>query len=152
MPDSLNISNFAFNKENAESPQVTENRMWQQFLLRNNVGRFNLEHRFRLEQRWLTSESGSQYLNRFRLMLRATIPLNKVKIEKNILFLSLYNEIFINLSDNPFDRNRIYGAIGYQFLPGLNIQLGYLVQSVNQTSRHFIQTGVSYNLDFRQGD
>ena len=145
------ISNFAFNKEMGEGPQMTENRLWQQFLLRNNVGRFHLEHRFRLEQRWLNSESNSQYLNRFRFMLRATIPLNKKKIEKNTLFLTFYDELFVNFSDNPFDRNRLYGAIGYQFIPNLNIQLGFLVQSTNQETRQLLQAGISYNIDFRQG-
>jgi len=41
-----------------------EFRMWEQFVLTNNIGRIKLEHRYRIEQRF-TSFAG--YRNRFRL-------------------------------------------------------------------------------------
>ncbi len=144
------VPNFAFDKENLKGVQVSENRTWQQFLMRNNLGRVNFEHRYRLEQRWLQSNNGDKYLNRIRYLLRLTVPLNKKVIEKQTVFLTFYDELFIHFSSTPFDRNRLYGAIGYQFLPNLNIQLGYLTQTVNTTTKYYLQTAVFYNVDLRK--
>ena len=38
----------------------------------------------------------------------------------------MYDEIFLNISNSPFNQNRLYGAIGYQINDNTNIQLGYL--------------------------
>jgi hypothetical protein len=77
------------------------------------------------------------------------IPINKKVIEKNTVFLSLYNEVFLHLSPTPFDRNRLYGALGYQFTPNLGVQLGYLAQTVSATTKNYLQAAVVYNLDLR---
>ncbi len=144
------VPNFAFDKEQLPGVQVSENRLWQQFLMKNNLGSVNFEHRYRLEQRWLQTNTGDKYLNRIRYLLRVTVPLNKKTVEKNTLFLTFYDELFIHFSNTPFDRNRLYGAIGYQFLPNLNIQLGYLAQTVSITTKHYLQAAVFYNLDLRK--
>lgn len=144
------ITNYAFDKEQLSGVLVSENRIWQQFLVRNNIGRCWFEHRYRLEQRWMQSNNNNRYLNRIRYLLRVTVPLNKKEIEKNTFFLSFYDEVFIHFSSTPFDRNRLYGAIGYQFMPNANIQLGYLAQTVNITTKHYLQAAVFYNIDFRK--
>lgn len=144
------VTNYAFDKELVSGVQVTENRTWQQFLIRNNLGRCLFEHRYRLEQRWIQSNNNNRYLDRIRYLLRVTVPLNKKEIEKNTLFLSFYDELFIHFTPVPFDRNRIYGAIGYQFMTNANVQLGYLAQTVNTTTRQFLQASVFYNIDFRK--
>lgn len=149
------VGNYAFDKEQLSGVQISENRIWQQFFMRNNIGRCLFEHRYRLEQRWMQSKYNNRYLNRIRYLLRVTVPLNKKEIEKNTLFLSFYDEIFIHFSSTPFsstpfDRNRLYGAIGYQFLPNANIQVGYLAQTVNTITKQYVQAAIFYNLDFRQ--
>ena len=73
-------------------------------------------------------------------------------MEKKALFLSFYDEIFIHFSSTPFDRNRLYGAVGYQFLPNANIQAGYLAQTVNIKTKHYLQAGINYTLDLRMKD
>lgn len=103
---------------------VTENRMWEQFILRNSIGKIKIRHRYRLEQRWVKNGNNTSYNNRARYMLSLKIPLSKNKDFP--LFLSIYDEIFINISDAPFNQNRLYGAIGYQMNDNANIQLGYL--------------------------
>ena len=144
------VSNFHFDKEQVSGIQVSENRMWQQFLMKNILGRVNFEHRYRLEQRWLQTTSGDKYLNRIRYLLRVTVPLNKKQMEKHTVFLTFYDELFIHFSNTPFDRNRLYGAIGFQFLPNLNIQLGYLAQTVNITTKHYLQAAVFCNVGLRK--
>lgn len=144
------ITNYAFDKELLSGVQVFENRIWQQFIMRNSLGRCLFEHRYRLEQRWIQTANNDRYLDRVRYFLRFTIPINKKEIEKNTWSLSFYDELFINISSAPFDRNRLYGAISYHFSPALNIQLGYLAQTVNTTTKHHLQAAVFYTIDFRQ--
>lgn len=146
------ITNYLFDNEFIQSPIVIENRLWQQVIMRNNIGRCFFEHRYRLEQRWVKSNISNRYLNRIRYLLRLTVPLNKKEIEKKALFLSFYDEVFINFSPNPFDRNRLYGALGYQFLPNANIQLGYMAQTLNVTTKSYLQLSVFYNIDFRKDE
>jgi hypothetical protein len=57
-------------------------------------------------------------------MLSVKLPISKN--EESPLFISLYDEIFLNISDNPFDQNRLFAALGYQVNKQMNIQLGYL--------------------------
>ena len=144
------VTNFAFNDERFENPTVNENRIWQQLLMKNSIGRFYFEHRYRVEQRWLKSQNNNSYRDRIRYLLRMNIPLNKKTIENQTIFLSFYDELFINITTNPFDRNRLFGAVGYQFANGLNIQLGYMAQTVNITTKHYFQTGVNYTFDLRK--
>lgn len=145
-----NVLNFHFDKEQIPGIQVSENRIWQQFLMKNNLGRVNFEHRYRLEQRWLQTNTDDKYLNRIRYLIRATIPLNKKTVEKHTLFVTFYEELFIHFSSVPFDRNRFYGAMGYQFLENANIQIGYLAQTVNITTKQYLQAVVIYNIDLRK--
>ncbi len=144
------ITNHAFEKEQLPGIQVFENRIWQQFLMRNNIGRCIFEHRYRIEQRWIQSNNNNRYLDRVRYLIRVTVPLNKKEVEKKTLFLSFYDEVFIHFSPTPFDRNRLYGAIGYQFLPNANIQLGYLAQTVNNTTKQYLQAAFFYNIDLQK--
>jgi len=117
--------------------------------MRNTIDRCSFEHRYRLEQRWLQSADGSRYLNRIRYLLRMNIPLNTKEIEQGTLFLSFYDELFVHISDTPFDRNRLYGAIGYQIMPNANIQLGFMAQTVGAITKNYLQIAGFYNIDFR---
>ena len=103
---------------------ITENRIWEQFILRNSINRIKIRHRYRLEQRWVKAGDITTYKNRARYMLSVKLPISKN--EESPLFISLYDEIFLNISDNPFDQNRLFAALGYQVNKQMNIQLGYL--------------------------
>ena len=117
---------------------VTENRVWEQFILRNSIGSIKIRHRYRLEQRWVKNGNNTSYKNRARYMLSFKIP--KSKKEDFPLFLSVYDEIFINISDEPFNQNRLYTALGYQFNTKANVQLGYL-------KHHNTAAGIIQNLN-----
>ena len=84
-----------FNDGWNESMSV-ENRIWQQFILRNKVGNISIRHRYRLEQRWIkkvdviqvsnnTTESELTYLykNRARYMISVKLPLSKKEVGSN---------------------------------------------------------------------
>jgi len=141
------IPSYKFESEQS-APEVTEHRIFEQLILKNSIGKMNLEHRYRIEQRWVSGD----YRNRFRYRLMATYPLNKPKIQEGAFFLALYDEVFINAEFSFFDRNRLYGAMGYQFMDNAGVQVGLLRQTVNSFSKLYLQFALVYNLDFTGGE
>ncbi len=138
------ISSYVFESEQ-KPPEVEEHRIWQQFILTNKIGRVKFEHRYRAEQRWVNRN----FLTRYRYRLMLFIPINKPKMEKGSLFLGLYDEVFVNGKQVFFDRNRLYGAVGYQLNKTANIQVGMLHQQVNDFGKWYLQFALVYNPDFR---
>ncbi len=139
------IPSYVYDSEQS-APETEEHRIWQQFILTNKIGRVKFEHRYRIEQRWV----GQDYRNRFRYRLMLFIPLNRPKIEKGSLFIGLYNEVFVNAKKTFFDRNRLYGALGYQFSKSTGVQLGMMHQQVNDFGKWYLQFAVVFNTDLRK--
>ena len=138
------IPSYAFESEQ-KKPESTEHRIWQQFISTSKLGRVKLEHRYRIEQRWVNSD----YRNRLRYRLMLFLPLNRPNIEKGSLFLGLYDEIFLNTKETFFDRNRLYGALGYQIRENIGVQAGILHQQVNDFGKWNFQFALVFNTDFR---
>ena len=139
------ISSYVFESEQ-QSPEFTEHRVWQQFILNNKIGRVKFEHRYRVEQRWINQD----YRNRLRYRMMVFVPLNKPTIEKGTLFLGIYDEIFLNTKNNFFDRNRLYGALGYQINKFTNVQAGMLHQQLTNFGKWYLQFAIFFNTDFRK--
>ena len=78
------------------------------------------------------------------------VPLNKPVIEKGTLFLGFYDEIFINIKESFFDRNRLYGALGYQINKDISIQTGILHQQLSNSGTWYLQFALFFNTDFRK--
>jgi len=125
-----------------------ESRIYQEALLPQKIGeRFYLMHRFRFEQRFVENQN---FRTRWRYNLFITLPLNKTELKKGAIYLSVYNEIFINGERNIgngnsveiFDRNRTYGAIGYSISDNLKLQIGYMKQTTDNWSKGQIQLSV----------
>ncbi len=125
-------------------PESEEHRIWQQLILINHLGRVKFEHRYRVEQRFVNKD----YRNRLRYRLMVFVPINKPKIEVNTFFIGIYDEIFLNTKQTYFDRNRLYGALGYQLNKTTAFQVGYLHQQVNDFGKHHLQFAVIFNPDF----
>ena len=135
---------------------ITENRIWEQFILKNVINRVKIRHRYRLEQRWIKkvdviqisnntslSEFSTSYKNRARYMLSVKFPISKN--EESPLFVSLYDEIFLNISDSPFDQNRLFAALGYQINKQMNFQVGYLRHRSGGLNLNRLQLAVFLN-------
>ena len=126
----------SYNYKSAQkAPESKEHRIFQQLIVTNQFNRVKLEHRYRLEQRWVNSD----FRNRVRYRLMAFIPLNDKVIQKGTFFLGLYDEIFIKMEDSFFDRNRLYGAIGYQAHEMVQLQMGYLRQTITDYGKNYFQ-------------
>ena len=110
---------------------VNEHRVFQQFITKQSLWKVKLSHRYRFEQRFVESD----FKMRFRYFLGLNIPLQYKEGGKNPLYLSAYNEIFLNTESSIFDRNRVYGGLGYKFSDQLKLELGYMNQFFETSSR-----------------
>ena len=114
-----------------EKVAVNEHRIFQQFITRQRTGRVHLQHRYRFEQRWVESD----FRLRFRYFLSLNVPLNQKELLDRTIYLSAYNEIFLNSEGTIFDRNRLYGGIGYKLNRLVRFELGYMNQFLENGSR-----------------
>ena len=112
-----------------EKVQVNEHRIYQQVITKQNFKNLSIQHRYRFEQRFVEDD----FKLRFRYFLGINVPFSKK--ETNRSYLSAYNEIFLNTESPIFDRNRLYGGIGYKINDSVKIELGYMNQFFETTSR-----------------
>jgi hypothetical protein len=151
-----------------------EHRIWEQFTQTSTIGRVSLQHRYRLEQRFLENyvKSGSDYIrsgtlfrNRIRYRALAYIPLNNSSMTDKTLFMNVNNEVFLGfgqgIGTNILDQNRLQIALGWKFNSKCMIQVGYFNQYVVKNAKvsalnsvidqaennHTITIGLTYNFD-----
>ncbi|MEL0455137.1 DUF2490 domain-containing protein [Flavobacteriaceae bacterium SZ-1-7] len=117
--------NYIGNTNNKIS--INEHRIFQQFTLKQNIGSVKLNHRYRFEQRFVTSD----FKMRFRYFLSLNIPFK----ENSPFYFSAYNEIFLNTESAKFDRNRLYGGLGFQVNENLKLEVGYMNQFFETSGR-----------------
>lgn len=127
-----------------EKSENIENRIFQQFITKQKFGRFNVQHRYRLEERFLQDD----FRMRFRYLLGLNIPINNKEMLPKTLYVSAYNEIFLNLDSPVFDRNRVYGALGFIINKNMRIEAGYMNQLQENKNRGQIQIGFYNNIPF----
>ncbi|KAA9327618.1 DUF2490 domain-containing protein [Hymenobacter busanensis] len=111
-------------------PLNVEKRLWGQVVLSQQTSRLKLEHRYRVEQRWFRyrADTSSTRL-RLRYRLNAFLPLNHKTIGPKTVFLSVYDELFLNPNGPVFERNRVYGGVGYQATTHVALQVGWVHQA-----------------------
>ncbi|MCW3074404.1 MAG: hypothetical protein JWP69_1473 [Flaviaesturariibacter sp.] len=122
--------------------ETQEHRVFQQFITRQQFGRLYLQHRYRIEERFIEDD----FKVRFRYFLAANVPLTKKTMEAGALYLSAYNEIFINDRSPVYDRDRIYGALGYAINKDLRVELGAMSQLLENRKRTQFQVVLFNNL------
>jgi hypothetical protein len=124
---------------------LREYRPFQQALFRHSSGRLQFIHRLRLEQRFVSDT----YSDRFRYFLSLNYLVNKNTFEKNTFYLSAYNEVFLqSRKASLFDRNRIYGALGWVPKKGLRAELGYMIQMLATGSRQQLMLVLFQQMNF----
>jgi hypothetical protein len=122
---------------NIEGQITSEHRIWQQLVLRQSTKQVAVEHRYRLEQRFIENFTSGKHNfdNRLRYRVQLSLSLNFISVRLNNFSLVAYNELFLNLgrkvSGQIFDRNRLYGAVSYKVSPAVTVQTGYLHQVIS---------------------
>ena len=117
---------------------VTERRVWEQAVVSHAIGRLDLSHRYRLEQRFRGRRDDPdidhidywERSGRFRYQLKGTMPLSGDDVEPGEAYLSASNEIFIgigrNVQYNIFDQNRATFSVGYRVTRNWRTEVGFL--------------------------
>jgi hypothetical protein len=143
-----NITSGTFGSSNDTS---RENRTYLEALLPQSLGqRLRLRHRFRYEQRWVDNQD---FRTRFRYGLFADIPVNGTSMETDAIYIALYSELFINRERDIgtavpvelFDRNRLYGGVGYVISDRLKVQGGYMRQATDSLSKDQLQFSLHHS-------
>jgi hypothetical protein len=145
-----------------------EHRIWQQAFYKHTIGRFKLDHRIRVEERYLqvhSKASDGQIIDdgysdkrmRYRYRFMARVPLTKPSIDAKTLFASAYDEVFLSrgkaVAMRQPDQNRIFAGLGYQFTKDFSLQGGCLYQlnikatGLKQENNVGFQILLGYNID-----
>lgn len=151
-PTTLNWEHFA-----------VENRIYQQVLLTNKLGKIGMLQRIRNEQRWIEKITNDQFTgaykfsNRFRYLLAFNIPIFK---HPQYPSLSLSDELMIQFGKeivyNTFDQNRLFMGIRQPLSKTLNFDFGYMLSYQQKTSGyqydriHTLRCFFYYAPDFRK--
>jgi hypothetical protein len=138
----IHSQNYAAN--NVDKIKMDEHRIFQQFITKQVFDRCNIVHRYRIEERFINEDIKV----RCRYFVGVNVPINKKMLDKNVWYLSMYNEIFVNINSPIFDRDRLYGAMGYCFNKFVKLEFGLMTQMQETTSRPQFQLAFYNNLPF----
>ena len=128
-----------------QKQESNEHRIFQQFITKQNFGRFFVLHRYRVEERFFKDD----FQVRLRYFLNLNIPINKKTLDKNAIYLSAYNEIFVNTEKPLYDRNRVYAALGFVINKNFKVEAGFMSQILEQSNRNQFQIVIFNNLPFK---
>ncbi len=130
--------------EENEIPNIKENRILEQIVLKHKSNNIGLSHRFRLEQRFLEYSTEDLVKHRLRYRFKASVPINKT------LFIVAYDEIHFTLNEFDFNQNRAYAGLGAKLNKNINVQLGYARHSFKTKSFNRLSLQVNLKYDFRK--
>ena len=134
---------------------VPQYRTWEQAVLATPFEHIKVYHQLRTEQRWKRGyEKGSPYklTHRFRYKLTMYVPLNKPAFENHTLFLSMYEEIFIQAGKSVIydhlEDNRVFVGLGYNLSAPLQVQAGYMYTFRHDDAPHQYENRHIFRLSF----
>ena len=124
---------------------IDEHRTYQQLMYKHDLGSWKITHRGRFEERWF----GDDVDLRTRYFIGGDLPLDGGgRMDPGTPYLSLSNELFTNLQGKAFDRDRVYGGVGYVLNESCRVQLGFLRQILPDVSasQNFVTLSFYFNL------
>jgi hypothetical protein len=131
-----------------------ERRLWQYVLQDQRLGRVALQHRYRIEERWidhpLPPVAGAEvdpdvaFSLRARYQLRATAPLGPATAA-HPAYASAYDELLKSVgphaSTNVIDQNRVYAGVGVRWSRLVRAEAGYLNQRILRANGRQLEHG-----------
>lgn len=120
---------------------LREHRVWQQLLLTHAAGPLQLSHRYRYEQRWLSSLSGTgadrsrspaRYQHRARYMIRAQGTVPALSLFGHPVLGFVWDELLMPIGHGDasvrLTQNRIGGGVGVPLDSRQRVEVGYMNQ------------------------
>jgi hypothetical protein len=138
------IATDSYDEVNTFKATRFESRIYQQYLYKHRFGKTYVNHRVRLEERFLANEFGL----RGRYFISMQKPFKGKDITKHSSYFSTYNELFIDIKNAQFDRNRLYVGLGYGITEHIRIETGYMIQAQKNINRGQLQFILINNLPF----
>ncbi|PJJ75475.1 uncharacterized protein DUF2490 [Thermoflavifilum aggregans] len=147
--------------EKSSSVTVPELRPHQELDYRQNIRKLTIDHRYRLEERWIHHSSGSEltpgysFNFRFRYQLQLSYPIINKPQPAGRLTAKLADEIMFNFGHqivyNSFDQNRIYAGLNYGISPNVQLELGYLnwFQQRSSGNQYYNRDNIRFTLYHR---
>lgn len=133
---------------------VSDNRVWQQLVKTHGLSGGQLQHRLRMEERFLhdLEVSGdniikkNNYFNaRFRYFNRYIKSFGKQSRFISGPYWAIQNEFFFNIAGLPyshgkfFDQSRTYAGIGHRISTAADLELGWMTQyALGRNGNHFV--------------
>jgi hypothetical protein len=140
------IATDAYDEFDTNTSTKIENRIYQQYLIKDKLGSNALTHRFRMEERFFPNE----FRLRARYFISVQKPLGNNNGARNATYFSAYNELFIDINKTQFDRNRLYAGIGLGMNESIRVEAGYMMQTQKNITRGQLQLIVYNNLSFKK--
>ena len=125
-----------------DAHSVSENRLYEEITLKNNIKNIRVAHRYRIEHRWINRQGETQLSHRFRYRIQCTKALS----EK--FYVRVFDELFINLKKPSFNQNRLHFGLGYQLNPSLQLEVGYLKNHFSEIDYDRIRFGFNFKTNF----
>ena len=115
--------------------ETNEQRIYEDLNIKHSLSFLNFKHRFRLEHRFL--ESNTNHWIRYKL------ELNHFFTKKWAAF--YFQEFFLNFQNEIFPQNRLSGGFSYKVSNLLKLKIGYLNQQRIITKFHRLQLGFFFS-------
>lgn len=150
--------------ENKSRLMVPEHRPFQEIVIKNDLGKFLIRHRYRLEERYFRKHGGDQLLPgyNFNWRLRYQFQAQRKLFnwgEGKTIHLRLAEEIMINFGKsivyNTFDQNRLSAALYMNFNRYFDVEAGYshwFQQRADGKSfynRHILRLAINHTVDLK---
>jgi hypothetical protein len=139
------VATDAYDEFDVKSSTKTENRVYQQYLFKNKIGSNSITHRFRLEERFFPNEFGL----RTRYFIALLKPLGNKNFTRKTTYFSAYNELFVDIKEAKFDRNRLYAGLGIGINESIRVETGYMIQAQKNITRGQLQLILYNNLPLK---
>ena len=137
--------------------RTDEFRIWQQFNKIKKYGSLILQHRVRLEERWIPvvrvengtfKKNGENFNSKLRYFTRLMIPMKKTEQFSTGFYGTIQNEFFFNttgaayVNNKFFDQLRTYGGGGYRVNKLVDFELGFMYQYVEGSGKGYTANNI----------
>jgi hypothetical protein len=134
-----------------------EHRIYEQLSLKQEFSHGDIEHRYRVEQRWLQNFTTNdnffwRYQNRFRYQLKGSVPISTADARDRQWHVFGAGELFVHFGPNhgptAFDQTRAFGGIGYKLSKHNKIEFAYQHQFISQRNGRINESNHGLRVQF----
>ena len=124
-------------------PSFDEHRIVEDIYLDHNIGKVKVDHRARLENRFIVANGNTDTRNWFRYMGKFTFPF------LDVWSADVYNEIWLNVGDEPtFAQNWFGFGLRYKFNNLIKSRVGYQRIHLDGPDFDRLLLGITFTPDF----